>query len=99
MSQRKGFVSFVAGIVLLCFGVQTAYADLFGGDLGLLSALVSNSVEQLAKLGETLSTLRKTYDDAKRVASYADDAVRAYQHFSHYSGRMFRDEVTRSIEN
>src|SRR5216683_4930984 len=99
MSQRKGLLSFVAGILVFCLGVETAYADLFGGDLPLLSAIVTNTAQQLTKLGDTLSTLRKAYEDAKRVASYADDANRAYQHFSHYSGQMFRDDVTRSFES
>ncbi len=99
MSQRKGLLSFVAGILVFCLGVETAYADLFGGDLPLLSAIVTNTAQQLTKLGDTLSTLRKGYEDAKRVASYADDANRAYQHFSHYSGQMFRDDVTRSFES
>jgi len=99
MSQRKGLLSFVAGILVFCLGVQTAHADLFGGDLPLLSAIVTNTAQQLTKLGETLSTLRKTYEDAKRVASYADDAYKAYQHFSHYTAQMFRDEVTHSFES
>jgi hypothetical protein len=99
MSQKKGSLSFIAGILVFCLGVQTAYADLFGGDLPLLSAIVTNTAQQLTKLSETLSTLRKTYEDAKRVASYADDAYKAYQHFSRYSSQVFRDDVTRSFEN
>src|SRR5713101_6635798 len=99
MSQKKGSLSFLAGALVFCLGVQTAYADLFGGDLPLLSAIVTNTAQQLTKLSETLSTLRKTYEDAKRVASYADDAYKAYKHFTHYTAQMFRDEVTHSFEN
>ena len=99
MSHRKPVISFLAGTLVFCLGLQTAHADLFGGDLPLLSAIVTNTAQQLTKLSETLSTLRKTYDEAKRVASYADDAYKAYQHFSHYSAQMFKDEVTHSFEN
>src|SRR5712692_1783025 len=99
MLRKKQSVSFVAGFLVFCLGVQAAWADFFGGDLPLLTAIVTNTSAQLTKLGETLSTLRKSYEDAKRVASYADDAFQAYQHFSHYSAQMFRDDVTRSFES
>jgi len=99
MFHRKAIVSFIAGLLVLCLGVQTAHADFFGGDLPLLTAIVTNTSQQLTKLGETLSTLRKTYDEAKRVASYADDAYKAYRHFSHHSAQMFRDGVTNSFES
>src|SRR5712692_6073576 len=99
MLRKKQSVSFVAGFLVFCLGVQAAWADFFGGDLPLLTAIVTNTSAQLTKLGETLSTLRKSYEDAKRVASYADDAYQAYQHFSQYSAQMFRDDVTRSFES
>jgi hypothetical protein len=99
MSHRKSIISLIAGTLVFCLGLQTAHADLFGSDLPLLSAIVTNTAQQLTKLSETLSTLRKTYDEAKRVASYADDAYRAYQHFSHSSAQMFKDEVTHSFES
>src|SRR5712692_5430612 len=99
MLRKKQSVSFVAGLLVFCLGLQAAWADFFGGDLPLLTAIVTNTSAQLTKLGETLSTLRKSYEDAKRVASYADDAYQAYQHFSQYSAQMFRDDVTRSFES
>jgi hypothetical protein len=92
-------IAFVAGMFVFCLGLQSAHADLFGGDVPLLSAIVTNTAQQLNKLQDTLSTLRKTYEDAKRVASYADDAYQAYRHFSQYSAGMFRDELTRSFES
>jgi hypothetical protein len=99
MPQRKPILALIAGSLAFCLGLKNAQADLFGGDLPLLTAIVANTAQQLTKLGETLSTLRKTYDDARRVASYADDAYKAYQHFSRSSGQMFKDEVARSLEN
>ena len=43
MSHRKPILSFIAGTLVLSLGLQTAHADLFGGDLPLLSAIVNNS--------------------------------------------------------
>lgn len=79
-------------------GVQTAYADVWGGDIPLLTSLVATTTDQLKKASETLDTLRKTYDSAKRVAGYAEEAYQAYQHFSQYSAERFGQDALGALD-
>ena len=59
----------IAGCALfLGAGVQTAYADFWGGDIPLLTSLVATTAEQLQKASDTLDTLRKTYDKIGRAS-------------------------------
>jgi hypothetical protein len=71
-----------------------ARADLFGADIPLLGGLVTQTVQSVQHLAETVSTLRKSYEEAKRLAGYADDAYRSFEHFKDYTAEMFvRDAV------
>jgi hypothetical protein len=40
--------------------------------------LVTQAAAQLTQLAETLHTLRQTYEETKRVAGYADDAIQSF---------------------
>ena len=89
----------IAGCALfLGAGVQTAYADFWGGDIPLLTSLVATTAEQLQKASDTLDTLRKTYDSAKRVAGYAEEGYQAYQHFTHYSAQRFGEDALGALD-
>lgn len=92
-------VAGAAGVLFFGAGVQTAYADFWGGDIPLLTTLVANTADQLAKAYETLETLRKTYDDAKKIAGYADEAYQAYQHFAQYSGERFGQDALSALDS
>jgi len=75
-----------------------ARADMFGADLPLLGGLVGQAAQTVTTLGETLTTLRRSYEEAKRVAGYADDAYRAFQSFQHYSAELFARDVVQGLE-
>src|SRR5262245_54759990 len=75
-----------------------ARADMFGGDLPLLGGLVAQTAQTVTTLGETLATLRQSYEEAKRVAGYADDAYRAFKSFQSYSAELFAGGVGQGLE-
>src|SRR5947208_1754170 len=87
-----------AGLAFFGLGVQTAYADFFGGDLPLLTTIVGNTTTQIRQISDTLSTLRQTYDQAKRIAGYADDAYKAYQYFAGYNLQRFGQDVQGTLD-
>ncbi|HEY8211330.1 MAG TPA: hypothetical protein VIG99_27790 [Myxococcaceae bacterium] len=75
-----------------------ARADMLGGDLPLLGGLIAQTAQTVTTLGETLSTLRQSYEQAKRVAGYADDAYRAFQAFQGYSAELFAKDLVQGLE-
>jgi len=87
------------GVPLFAFvSAAVARADTFGGDLPILTGILVQTTDQVARMTETLSTLRKTYDDARRVAGYADDAYQAYNEFRSFNAQLFRADLTRTLD-
>jgi len=87
-----------ASALIVALVAAPAFADLWGADLGPLSTLVSQAATQIAQIADTLSTLRKTYDEAKRVAGYADDAVKSFKAFQKSGAEMFRDGADSALD-
>lgn len=87
-------------LLALCVALTAtpARADLFGADLPLLGGLVAQTVQSVQHLSETLGTLRQSYEEAKRLAGYADDAYRAFQQFKDYSAEMFARDLLNGFE-
>lgn len=96
--RRGPVTAAIAGFLVFAVGMQTAHADLLGGDLPLLTAIIANTTQQIQQLAETISTLRKTYDEAKRVAGYADDAYQAFKNFQNFSGQVFAQNLEQALE-
>src|SRR5262249_35778991 len=88
----------VSFILVLAFVAAPARADMLGGDLPLLGGLVAQAAQTGTTLGETLSTLRQSYEEARRVAGYADDAYRAFQAFQGYSAELFARDLVQGFE-
>ena len=42
------------GLAFFGLGIRTAYADLFGGDLPLLTTIVANTTTQIQQIADTL---------------------------------------------
>lgn len=99
-SRRCGVATAaIASALVFGTGLQTAYADFWGGDIPLLGMIVTNTTQQLTKVGETLGTLKRTYDETRRLAAYADDAVKTFNAFRSYSLELFRQDVTQALES
>jgi hypothetical protein len=76
-----------------------ARADPYGADLAFLSALVTNSADEIVQLTNTLATLQKTYAEAKRVAGYADEAVQAFNAMKNFNGQLFGQSLVSGLNN
>ena len=84
-------------VTALCMGAAVlvtaprAYAFLGIADTGdaVLANLLVNSVQQLAKLSETVSTLKRNYDEVRRLTTYAQDAYALAASFQHFSVERF----------
>src|SRR5713226_9437572 len=101
MQVRIRTTTWAAGVVsiLLVLGVApAALADLFGGDLPLLGGILTQATQAATTLGSALGTLRRTYQDAKRVAGYAQDAANAYNSFKAYNATLFKQDVQQAFE-
>ena len=99
MNTHRISRAFGPGLALLCLlAAQTARADPFGGDIPILTGILVQATDQVTRMSETLATLRSTYEDARRVAGYADDAYQAFNEFQHFNAELFRQDVTRSLE-
>ncbi len=85
----------------ILFATPSAYAILGVADTGdaLLADLVANSIQQLATLSSTLTTARKTYDEAKRVTGYARDAYAIAASFQRFSVQRFGKRLQSDLEN
>jgi hypothetical protein len=55
----------------------------------MLAEILANATKQLAVATESLSELRRSYSEVRKVADFADDAARAAQSFQHYSSQRF----------
>lgn len=75
-----------AGTVL--YGAKAAAFFDFGGD-ALLAEILANATKQLAIATQSLSELRRSYSEVRKVAEYADDAATAARSFQHFSAQRF----------
>ncbi len=96
--SRGVTVSVLAGVLVFWAGLRQARADFWGGDIPLLTAILTNTSQQLTKVGETLGTLKSTYVETRRLAAYADDAVKTFNAFRSYSLALFKQDVTQALE-
>jgi hypothetical protein len=93
----------LAAAVVLCAGavLYGAKAGAFfdpGGD-ALLADILANTTRQLALMTESLSELRKSYGEVKRVAEYADDAATAARSFRGFSARSFGERFQSDLDS
>ncbi len=87
------------GLALFVFtAAQAAHADPLGGDIPILTGILVQATDQVTRMTETLATLRRTYEDARRVAGYADDAYQAFNQFQSFNAQLFRQDLARSLE-
>lgn len=98
-ARPRWHLSPVPYFFLLVLVATPARADPFGADIPFLSGILVQASQSVLTLGQTLTTLQQSYEEAKRVAGYADEAYRAFQQFQHYNAELFARDVVSSFEN
>jgi len=102
---RLRAASFLGARIATAFAFVAAFvpaaarADFYGADIPLLTALVSNGAEQLVQMSNSLKALQRTYNEAKRVAGYADEAARAFNSVKTLNGQLFGQSVVNGLGN
>ncbi len=95
--SRQVVVAVVITVVTVGYGARAAAFMDFGGDV-LLADLLANSMKQLAVATESLAELRRSYDEVRKVADYADDAANAARSFQGYSAQRFGDRFLAEVD-
>lgn len=96
ISRKLGVAIVLSAGAVLYAARAAAFIDL-GGDL-ILADILANTTKQLAVMTESLSELRKSYGEVKRVAAYADDAATAARSFRNFSARRFGERFQQDLE-
>jgi hypothetical protein len=96
ISRKLGVAVVLAAGTVLYAARAAAFFDL-GGDV-ILADILANTMKQLAVMTESLSELRKSYAEVKRVAEFADDAATAARSFRNFSARRFGERFQSDLE-
>jgi hypothetical protein len=75
-----------ASAVALAAGASVANADLFGGDVVVLSSIFQTALKQLDQLRSVTDTLGKSYREMQRVARLAQETKDLYRDFQRRDG-------------
>jgi hypothetical protein len=70
-----------------------AHADLFGGDIPILSSILVQATQTVSQLSGMLQTAKASYDQMKEVAGYAADAAQAYREFTQLNQALFHGDM------
>ena len=81
-SPRSLSSALVAGLVLALLAVPEAWADLFGGDIPLLSTLVSQGTQQLATASQVLRGVNNEVASAQQLVGFASQARTVFSQFA-----------------
>lgn len=84
--------------LLLLYGFRAAAFFDFGSN-ALLADLLANAAKQLATAKESLSELRRSYAEVKKVADSATDAAAAASSFQRFTSRRFGDRFLADLES
>ena len=95
--SRKLGVAVVLSAGAVLYGAKAAAFFDIGGDV-ILADILANTTKQLALMTQSLSELRRSYGEVKRVAEYADDAANAARSFRTFSARTFGERFQSDVE-
>jgi hypothetical protein len=84
--SRAMTVACVASALALATGASVAHADLFGGDVAVLTSIFQTTLKQLDQLRSMTDTLGKSYREMQRVARLAQETKDAYRDFQRRDG-------------
>lgn len=72
----------LAGVLLVLVGAPEASADLFGGDIPLLSTLVTQGAQQLSTASQALHGINTEVASAQKLVGVANEARSAFNSFA-----------------
>src|SRR5512138_407775 len=96
--SRKLAVTLVVSAGSVLYAAKAAAFFDLGGDV-ILADILANTTKQLAIMTQSLSELRRSYGEVKRVAEYADDAATAARSFRSFSARTFGERFQSDLDS
>lgn len=101
-AQRLSRPVVVASLAMAAavFLASPAYAFLGVGDTSdaLLADIIANGAKQLTTLSDTLTTVRKSYDEARKLTGYAEDAYALAASFQQFSMQRFGERLQSDMD-
>jgi hypothetical protein len=88
----------VASGLALGFGASVAHADLFGGDVAVLTQIFRNGLQQLDELRTVSERLGRSYRELQRLSSYAADTKNAFREFQQLDGERILTSGVRAVQ-
>jgi hypothetical protein len=85
-ASRALTLACAASALALAAGASVAHADLFGGDVVVLSSIFQTALKQLDQLRSVTDTLGKSYREIQRVARYAQETKDTFRDFQRRDG-------------
>jgi hypothetical protein len=82
-SPHSFSIALLAGAVLVLLAAPEASADLFGGDIPLLSTLVSQGAQQLSTASQVLRGVNNEVASAQQLVGFANQARTVFTQFAH----------------
>jgi hypothetical protein len=73
----------VAGLLLVLVAAPEASADLFGGDISLLSTLVAQGAQQLTTAKQALAGINSGVSSTQKLVNFATEARGVFDSFAH----------------
>lgn len=95
--SRRLVPAVVFSLCVVLYGARAAAFLDFGGDV-LLAEILANTTKQLTVMTQSLSELRRSYGEVKRVAEYGDDAASAARSFRSFSSRSLGDRFQADLD-
>lgn len=96
-SSRALTIACALSGVALATGASVAHADLFGGDVVVLTSIFHTTLKQLDELRSMTDTLGQSYREIQRVARYAQDAKDAYRDLQRLDGDRVLNSGVRAV--
>ncbi len=96
--SRKLAAAMVLSVGTLLYAARAAAFFDVGANV-LLADILANTAKQLSVMTQSLSELRRSYGEVKRVAEYADDAATAAKSFRSFSAKAFGDRFQSDLES
>jgi hypothetical protein len=87
----------VASALAIALGASVAHADLFGGDVAVLSAIFETSLKQLDEARRMTETLGRSYREVQRVARYAAETKDAFRELQRLDGDRVLNSGVRAM--
>ena len=97
-ASRAVKLACLASALTLAFGASVAHADLFGGDVAVLTQIFYNGLKQLDELRTVSERLGRSYRELQRLSSYAADTREAYREFQRLDGDRALTSGVRAVQ-